>query len=191
MRRVGLFMGRMGCCADRHRRGGGGRGAVFRGDVANFVDSVSFNALTLSAAFVVTAVLLRLLGKRPRTAVLLAAVAGGCGLMVEWFLIGNSPWGNPDAVQIGMFAYWSCMVLVPVVLLDELTVPGCTATRRRQVLVCALGYTALALAAQLLPWPVPPSVYHLWPVVFGYLGLLLLCVVGLWRGSAAASPSGR
>lgn len=27
------------------------------------------------------------------------------GMALEWFVIGNSPWGNPDALQIGMVLF--------------------------------------------------------------------------------------
>ena len=31
------------------------------------------------------------------------AIGGIAGLMVEWFLVGNSPWNNPTAFQSGQF----------------------------------------------------------------------------------------
>jgi hypothetical protein len=47
-------------------------------------------------------------------------VYGLAGLMIEWFLIGLSPWSNPDAnpilmlgFQLGMFAFWSTVAFVP------------------------------------------------------------------------------
>jgi hypothetical protein len=81
--------------------------------------------------------LLRLLGKRPLTILIITALAGFVGLMIEWFVIGNSPWGNPDASNIGMFAYWACMVVVPIALLD--TAPQ-TQRLRRNILVYGLAY---------------------------------------------------
>lgn len=30
---------------------------------------------------------------------------GFIGLMAEWFIIGNSPWQNPNAFQVGMFVF--------------------------------------------------------------------------------------
>lgn len=53
-------------------------------------------------------------------------VAGGIGLAVEWFLIGLSPWSNPNgpylamlALQLGMFSFWSGVAFTPRLLLDK------------------------------------------------------------------------
>lgn len=45
-------------------------------------------------------------------------VFGFAGLAVEWFLIGNSPWGNPDAIQWGMFVYWVGLFMIPRIMVD-------------------------------------------------------------------------
>jgi hypothetical protein len=74
-----------------------------RGDWANLFGSMVFNAAYLVGAFVVSRLLFRLWPRRAAF-VLCAALAAFAGLMVEWFLIGNSPWGNPDANQIGSHA---------------------------------------------------------------------------------------
>jgi len=45
----------------------------------------------------------------------------GCvGLMIEWFIIGLSPWSNPDAnpflmlgFQLGMFSFWATVAFAP------------------------------------------------------------------------------
>ncbi len=53
-------------------------------------------------------------------------VSGGIGLAVEWFLIGLSPWSNPNAqplamlvLQIGMFSFWCGVAFAPRLLLDQ------------------------------------------------------------------------
>lgn len=51
----------------------------------------------------------------------------GCvGLMFEWFLIGHSPWSNPDAnpflmlgFQLGMFSFWSTVAFAPRLFLAQ------------------------------------------------------------------------
>lgn len=149
-----------------------------RGDWANLYGSMFFNALYLTGAFSVTRVVFRLV---PRRAAFLicAALAAACGLLVEWFLIGNSPWGNPDASQIGMAAYWACMVIVPLIAIDRDPRLG---PLRRPVAVYALGYAALILLGQLL---IPADgwrfAFHIWTVVFGYLGLLAVGGAGYCR----------
>ena len=151
-----------------------------RGDWANLFGSMVFNAVYLTGAFVVTRLLLRLLPRRAAflLAVALAAVAG---LMVEWFLIGNSPWGNPDASQIGMAAYWACLVAVPLIVLDP-------EPRLRRLKGAIAVYAAVYTAAALLGWALLPGatwgvVYHIWSVIFGYTGLLGVCVVGYLKAS--------
>lgn len=53
-------------------------------------------------------------------------VAGGMGLMVEWFIIGLSPWSSPGAdpflmlvFQLGIFSFWGTVAVAPRVLLDK------------------------------------------------------------------------
>ncbi len=149
-----------------------------RGDWANLLGSVFFNALYLSgAAGFSFAVLQRI----PHPSLCLAAhvaIFGSLGLVVEWFLIGNSPWGNPDAHQIGMFAYWACMVAVPMVYV----VPAPQTVRLKQrILPAVLLYSALALAVQTLPWSTARIAYHLWSVILGYTALLVWVMVAYGR----------
>ena len=107
-------------------------------------------------------------------------VYGTLGLCVEWFLIGNSPWGNPDAAQWAMFAYWACMGLVPAVFLEE---KGRWLKLGVAVLVAA--YVVLVGLGQMLPGPgladKPPLrfVFNILSVMFGYTVLMLVCGVGL------------
>ena len=146
-----------------------------RGDWANLFGSMVFNAVYLAGAFVVTRLLFRLLPRRAAflLAVALAAVAG---LMVEWFLIGNSPWGNPDASQIGMAAYWACLVVVPLIVVEP---DPRLRPLKRAIAIYAAVYTAAALAAwALLPGETWGVAYHIWSVIFGYLGLAVMAVIG-------------
>ena len=146
-----------------------------RGDWANLFGSMVFNAVYLAGAFVVTRLLFRLLPRRAAF-LLTVALAAVAGLMVEWFLIGNSPWGNPDASQIGMAAYWACLVVVPLIVID----PDLRLRRlKRAIAIYAAVYSAAAVAAwALLPGETWGAAYHLWSVVFGYLGLAIMMIVG-------------
>ena len=146
-----------------------------RGDWANLFGSMVFNAVYLVGAFVVTRLLFRLLPRRAAF-LLTVALAAVAGLMVEWFLIGNSPWGNPDASQIGMAAYWACLVVVPLIVID----PDLQLRRlKRAIAIYAAVYSAAAVAAwALLPGETWGAAYHLWSVVFGYLGLAVMMMVG-------------
>lgn len=148
---------------------------LLRDDWANWFGSMFFNALYLSAAFVVVTFICRRASRR--MAMLLCVVlAGLAGLAVEWFAIGNSPWGNPDASQIGMAAYWACLVVVPLILIipDPQLHP-----LKRAIFRYGLVYTAAVLLGdRLVTSPDWRFAFHVWTVVFGYLGLGALCVLG-------------
>jgi len=52
--------------------------------------------------------------------------AGAIGLLVEWFLIGLSPWRDPNApvsllvpFQLGMFSFWGGVAFAPRLILDR------------------------------------------------------------------------
>lgn len=161
-------------------------------DWANLYGSMVFNAVYLSGAYLVTRLLFRVIPRRPIAFLVCLALAAVCGLMVEWFAIGNSPWGNPDASQLGMAAYWACMVIVPLIAID----PDARLQPLKRVMAgYALIYTALAILGQ---WLLPPAdwrfVYHIALVVFGYLALIILCAVGYLKATrvrrAVPSPVG-
>lgn len=155
-----------------------------RGDWANLYGSMAFNALYLTGAFIAMRLVFRWF---PRRAAFLicAVVAAAGGLMVEWFAIGNSPWGNPDASQLGMAAYWACLVIVPLIAIDP---DPRLRPLRRAIAVYGLAYTALAVLGQ---WVIAPAgwrfAFHIWTVVFGYLGLIALCIGG-FLGVAHFTP---
>ena len=51
---------------------------------------------------------------------------GITGLLIEWVLIGLSPWSNPEAhpgvmfiFQVGMFSFWVTISFAPRILIDE------------------------------------------------------------------------
>lgn len=52
--------------------------------------------------------------------------AGGLGLLLEWFLMGLSPWSQPNSswlalllFQLGMFSFWVGVAFAPRLLLDK------------------------------------------------------------------------
>ena len=140
-----------------------------RNDLDNFIGSLFFNTLYLGGAYLITRILLTTLRNRPKFILFYTALFGLSGLMVEWFLIGNSPWGNPDASQVGMFAYWACMALVPLMFLLE--------KKRLQTFIIRYGlvYTALALIGQFaIPAYEWRFVFHIYLVIFGYLSLMMV-----------------
>jgi hypothetical protein len=83
-------------------------------------------------AFLPFLIVARLLGKRlekrlieSRAILAYYLIAGFIGLMIEWFLIGLSPWSNPAAdpllmviFQLGIFSFWGGVAFAPKLILD-------------------------------------------------------------------------
>jgi hypothetical protein len=122
------------------------------------------------------------------------AVAGFTGLAIEWFMIGNSPWANPDANNLGMFAYWATVLAMPRLLLDA---RPCLVPVRRAAGVAYVIYAVCAPAIGLLTPPALRLFVLVWVVVLGYTGMNLFFVRAfrrVWkaqrRGLASAALGG-
>ena len=76
-----------------------------RGDVDNFIGSIFINFFYFSFAYGVIKLLFKFQEISYKKDIFLFIFFGIIGLLIEWFLIGNSPWGNPQASQITMFMY--------------------------------------------------------------------------------------
>ncbi len=149
-----------------------------RSDINNLIGSLVFNAVYLAVASLVSWCVVARLGDCLATMVWHVGLFGTAGLMIEWFLIGNSPWGNPQASQIGMFAYWSAMVVVPFVVMRQ---NARLATLKKTVAVSVVLYLFVALVIQRVPNPTLHFVYHIWSFILGYIALLLLTLIGYAR----------
>lgn len=163
-----------------------------RGDWGNLFGSMAFNSIYLIGAFGVTRLLYRHINRKQTAFLLCVAAAAAAGLMVEWFLIGNSPWGNPDASQVGMASYWASFVVVPLIIVDP---DPRLRPLKRLIVICALVYALSAIAVQeTLPSAWPRDAYHIWSVILGYLGLMIISAAGYLRAirflpvAAAAAP---
>ena len=85
---------------------------IIRGDHSNFLGSIVFNTIYLTFVFFSSKLIDRLLGRWGIEDIVIYFVYGSIGLAIEWFLVGNSPWGNPDASQVTMFSYWAGAVMM-------------------------------------------------------------------------------
>lgn len=103
------------------------------------------------------------------------AVAGLVGLAIEWFIIGNSPWANPDANDLGMFAYWATVLAMPRLLLDRRTY---LRPVRRAAAVAFAAFSAGALLIGLLTPQALRLFVLVWVVVIGYAGMNLFFLRG-------------
>ncbi len=146
-----------------------------RNDPNNFLGSLVFNGVYLIGVCALTALVLPTLRRWPPALYGYTLFFGVCGLMVEWFLIGNSPWGNPQASQIGMFAYWACMALVPLTFWLPHT------AKQRFIRRYALGYFIItALGQAFIPAAEWRFAFHIYTVILGYLGLMTALLWNVW-----------
>ena len=90
-------------------------------------------------------------------------VAGAIGLSVEWFLIGLSPWRDPQApiiattlFQFGMFSFWAGVAFVPRLLCDQRPAVAKIRNRCRLFLIFAMTviYLLTFLAPKAIQFPV-------------------------------------
>jgi hypothetical protein len=99
--------------------------------------------------------------------------AGLAGLAIEWFVIGNSPWANPEANHLGMFCYWATVLALPRLLLDRR--PHLRGVGRGAAIAFAF-FTAAALAIGFATPPPLRLFVLVWVVVLGYAGMNLFFV---------------
>ena len=70
------------------------------------------------------------------------------GMALEWFVIGNSPWGNPDALQIGMVVFHGAWPIW-----GRMFDPAWFRPEQRRAGLWVMGLSSLALLPGfLLPW---------------------------------------
>ena len=84
----------------------------------------------LSVIFGAGRLLQRIIRTQAKSDLALFCLSGGAGLMIEWFLIGLSPWSNANAnavlmllFQLGMFSFWATVGFAPWLMLkrDEMS----------------------------------------------------------------------
>ena len=114
------------------------------------------------------------------------ALAGLAGLAIEWFIIGNSRWANPDANDLGMFAYWATVLAMPRLLLDR---RAYLRPVRRAAAVAFAAFSAAALLIGLLTPQALRLFVLVWVVVIGYAGMNLFFLPAFFLTSKH-SPEG-
>jgi hypothetical protein len=129
------------------------------GDYGNFVFTLFFYPVYLTLVALLQRAMLHYV-KTPN-ALFIAAylVFGVIGMAIEWFFIGNSPWGNPDAFQSGQWSFWTALAVVPILYLD-----GDSRIRRALYYYTAVYAGVAALVIILLP-PQFRIVLTLWMTV--------------------------
>jgi hypothetical protein len=94
---------------------------VLRGDIpAYFFTLLVLFPIFLTFVYFSSRLLDSFLGDQPRRELAHYFIYGFLGVMIEWFLIGLSPWSDPNAnpmimlvFQLGMFSFWGTVAFAP------------------------------------------------------------------------------
>jgi len=146
---------------------------LVRHSVADYLFTLAAYPILLALAWGPTRWIERHAPTRLRADLAIYLLAGLAGLAIEWFVIGNSPWANPEANDLGMFCYWATVLAMPRLLLDR------RAHLRRVRFGAAIAFLLYAALALAIGHATPESLrlfVLVWIVVLGYAGMNLFCV---------------
>jgi membrane protein DedA with SNARE-associated domain len=122
---------------------------IIRGDHSNFLGSISFNAIYLTFVYFSSKAIDSIFEQWKIEDIIVYLVYGLIGLTIEWFLIGNSPWNNPDANQFTMFSYWAGAVIMARVFTSN---DNGLWKLKRAILLFFIPYSVISIAVgHLLP----------------------------------------
>lgn len=135
------------------------------GNVGNWIFTLLFYPVLLAIAYYSTN--LTNLIKNKKLGNTLYFFFWSCfGLFImEWAIIGNSPWGNPDANQLGMFSFWAAVFMMPKIFIDQ------TPSRQKLKTSIARYFIAYALTTTLLGFILPQNLrlfILVWFEIIGY-----------------------
>lgn len=91
---------------------------LIHGSITNLVITIFLYLALLAIGYFAWTATYRHINPKGLELTLYALVAGILGLMGEWFLFGNAPWINPQAVQISMFSWWVGLFIIPRLVLE-------------------------------------------------------------------------
>lgn len=110
--------------------------AILKGRFDWFLMAVVLYALIAAAYYLLG----RTLDRFAHGEIIYYFACGASGLLViEWLILGNTPWQNPGAIQAGMFAWWAAIGMVPRIFSRDEGRPA-----RRRVAVALIAYSAVS-----------------------------------------------
>jgi hypothetical protein len=87
-------------------------------------------------------------------------------IIIEWFLVGNSPWRNPQANQLGMFSYHATTAMTSLIFTDP---SPALAKLKKAILAYFIPYS---IAGTVIGFLLPTYKLRLdilvWAVIIGY-----------------------
>jgi hypothetical protein len=147
---------------------------VLKHDLASYVFTLLILfPVFLTIVYFTSRLLDRLFQTEPARELAHYFVYGGVGLMIEWFLIGLSPWSDPNAhpavmlvFQLGMFSFWATVAFAPRLFLNPDAISRAT---RKSILRLYIAYFVVVYVVALL---IPASIRFIALIaliIFGYL----------------------
>lgn len=85
--------------------------------------------------------------------------------IMEWLVIGNSPWGNPDANQIGMFSFWAALFFMPKIFINSNIK---VSKLKKHIFYYFLFYSIITTVVGLLLPPAFRLFFLVWFEIIGY-----------------------
>jgi hypothetical protein len=172
---------------------------VLRHDVPSYVFTlVILFPVFLTLVYFSSRLLDRLSAREPARELAHYFAYGIVGLMIEWFLIGLSPWSNPEAnpflmllFQLGMFSFWASVAFLPRLFTNPQEL---SRNISRSILKFYLPYFGLVYVVGLSIPPQPPEKRFLTIIgliILGYLSLNLFYAGYFRRAFALAACAAR
>jgi hypothetical protein len=100
------------------------------------------------------------------------------GMALEWFVIGNSPWGNPDALQSGMVVFHGAWPIWGRMF----DARWFSAGQRRAGLAVMAVSTVLLAPGLMIAAPDLRFAFFLWLPLLAYLALWVIAIRPAGRG---------
>ena len=146
-----------------------------------FFISIVFYIVYLQPLYLLHKLLNRFVGNSKPAHYSYFCSAGLIGLVVlEWGLVGNTPKGNPNASQIGMFVFHAAYPSMARLFSDR---SDSARAIQKSVLKYYLGFVVICLSGVLIPNDFFRFAWFIYFPVFGSLGLCYF----YWRYIGAAS----
>jgi len=93
---------------------------IIRGDFRNWLFTLWFNPAYVVLVYFTSRIIFRAIRNKFAASTTYYLVYGFAGLIViEWFLVGNSPWKAPQANQLGMFSYHATTAMTSLIFTDS------------------------------------------------------------------------
>jgi hypothetical protein len=153
---------------------------MIRGDIYSWYFTLAFNPAWLVVVYFTSKIIFHAIKDKFKASTVYYLTYGFAGLIViEWIMVGNTPWGQPQANQLGMFSYHATTAMTSLIFTDS---THGLKTVKKAILIYFIPFSAVfTLVGFLLPplhrplQPTSTSLYTqprfvvlLWAFIIGY-----------------------